>query len=151
MHIITLPLILTSILGQGLHLEIYMSGNILVVDDDKAICERLFRTLSANGYTVRVVTDGDACIQQLQGFNWDLVITDIVMPTIDGFELIVRIRQEFPAVKIIAMSGGSDDFNAEQLLSAASQFQVDGYLAKPIAKDDLLALVEEVSGSVKAS
>lgn len=105
-----------------------MAARILVVDDNPANLELLLYLLRAFGYRADGASDGHAGWELVAGGGYDLVLTDILMPGIDGYELARRIaglpdRPRIVAVTALAMAGDRDRM-------LASGF--DGYLSKPI-------------------
>ena len=83
-------------------------ANILVVDDDRQVCDLLKQVLEDRGDTVTCATNGVEGIKEYRSHPADLIILDILMPEKEGLETILDLRREFPQVKIIAMSGGSE-------------------------------------------
>src|SRR5689334_17772053 len=81
---------------------------ILVIDDDEGVREALRRQLERVGYRVRLATDGADGLANMRERAPDVVITDIIMPRLNGVEVIAAIRREFPSVRIIAISGGGN-------------------------------------------
>jgi DNA-binding response OmpR family regulator len=101
---------------------------VLIVDDESVICELLSRLFEAHDCTVFTAKDGNAGLRICRTRSVDLVITDLSMPDKDGFELVRTLRSEFPAIKIIAMSGM---LRSEGFLKAALAFGAHDTLAKP--------------------
>src|SRR5260370_37787243 len=81
-------------------------ARILVVDDDHDICEVLEMGLTHAGHEVRVAADGASALRLVRAQPLHLIITDIFMPGKEGIETIMEIRRDFPAVKVVAVSGG---------------------------------------------
>jgi two-component system, chemotaxis family, chemotaxis protein CheY len=82
-------------------------ADILLIDDDFTIRALLSLVLGAAGHTVREAQDGDEGVKQYHAKQPDIVITDLVMPTKGGLEVIAEIRRSKPAAKIIGMSGAT--------------------------------------------
>lgn len=120
-------------------------ARILVIDDDTKITEGLKRILEGDGHEVCTAPNGQDALRWFAGDPTDLVITDIYMPELDGIELIMRLRETFPEVPVIAMSGGSG-LSAETVLSAAGVLGAARTLAKPITAEGLRACVAEILG-----
>ncbi len=116
---------------------------ILLIDDDAAIRGVARRILERAGYEVLEAGEGEAGIRLMRDAAVDLVLTDIYMPGQDGIATIRRLRREWPAVKIITMSGGlragPGDLNAVAAALGATRT-----LSKPFAKDELLEVVRAV-------
>lgn len=105
-------------------------AHILVVDDDDQIRRYLSIFLRNDGHSVAEAADGDAAAEALQAAAFDLVVTDISMPGMDGLELIRAVRERQPAAGILAISGaGWDDPHLP--LKLAKHFGADATLLKP--------------------
>ncbi|MCK5386298.1 MAG: PAS domain S-box protein [Gammaproteobacteria bacterium] len=86
------------------------SENILVVDDEAAICELSKTLLTSKGYNVLVAESGDAALKILESNNdIDLILSDVVMPNMDGYKLAAKVREKYPQIKIQLVSGFDDD------------------------------------------
>jgi len=81
-------------------------ARILLIDDDEGFRGMLQRTLQRAGYEVVASGSGKEGLDLLSRVRVDLVLTDIIMPDMDGLEIIQRLRQTQPSLKIIATSGG---------------------------------------------
>jgi len=114
-----------------------MNNYILVIDDDASFRSYLTKMLTKKGYFVEAHSDGINALDGINCLSPDIVITDIIMPDIDGLEVIRRIKEKFPEIKIIAISGG-DSIEPDFYLSIASKLKVDYILKKPFKKADLL-------------
>lgn len=110
---------------------------ILIADDDPGTRQALKLTLEAAGYRVRVAADGAEAFSLQRESPADVLITDIFMPESDGFEAIDRFRRDFPATKIIAISGDAKRARREYL-PVAAMIGVDATLKKPFNTAQLL-------------
>ncbi|MCE9634119.1 MAG: response regulator [Planctomycetes bacterium] len=119
-----------------------MSAKILVVDDEHFVRDLLVKILARQGHDVRGVADAAEALRQLESESWDLVLTDVVMPGIDGFELLRRVKGSWPAVKVIVLTG----YARRQSISDFLLYGADEYLAKPFQVHELLAVVSRVTG-----
>ena len=115
---------------------------ILVVDDDEQVRRLASAYLSAAGHEVRQASHGKEALSVLDEWPPDLLLTDIVMPEMEGLQLIRLVRRLHPAVRIIAMSGGAVE-NAGLYLKTAGRFGADAMLNKPFRLADLLRAVAE--------
>lgn len=112
---------------------------ILVVDDEPQICHLIARVLETEGYLIAKAPDGLTAQKMLSEDVFDLIITDIVMPGINGIQLIKQIRQSFPG-DVIAMTGQSDGFTYEKLIG----FGASDFVRKPFTPDEMLLRVKRV-------
>jgi CheY-like chemotaxis protein len=110
---------------------------VLVVDDNEDMLESTKILLERAGYDVEVASNGERAMILQRERPADVLITDIFMPDKDGVELISHFRQEFPAVRIIAMSGGGVRTKRDYLADA-SLLGVDATLRKPFEPEALL-------------
>src|SRR5262245_58011117 len=108
-------------------------ARILVIDDDADLREVMQETLQSAGHEVLLAPDGIQGLELQRASPADVVITDIFMPDKEGIETICELKQEFPGVKIIAMSGGGTHVRKPAYLSTASELGADVVLRKPFA------------------
>jgi len=108
---------------------------LLVIDDEAKIADFLRRGLESAGYAVDVATDGQRAIDFIYGTNYDLVILDLMLPDIDGLDLLKKIRNRkvSPPVLILSARDAVDD------RVKGLEFGADDYLVKPFAFVELLA------------
>lgn len=127
-----------------------MTKQVLLIDDEAAVRLALTRVLERAGYRVRTAADGEAGLRELRAHGADVVITDIIMPKVDGVETITAIVREFPAVRIVAISGGGNygvtDYRPKAItttayLSAAQNAGAHAVLTKPFSTADVLAAI----------
>jgi CheY-like chemotaxis protein len=116
-----------------------MGARILVVDDDEGIRELLSLHLSAAGYEVQVAADAIAAGYIVLKAPPDLIITDVNMPHMDGFEFVKAIKSDpsLPPIPVIFLTSVEDGDARGKELGAA------GYVTKPVRADRLLALVAQ--------
>lgn len=119
-------------------------AQILVIDDDEGI-RNLLRTILGNaGHAVVEAENGFVGVARYQEHSVDLVITDIIMPEMDGIELIAEIRNMDPKARIIVMASGGRGLSAEFTLNVAEDFGVDRSISKPFTSRDILKIVSEI-------
>ncbi|MGC2412816.1 MAG: response regulator [Stellaceae bacterium] len=118
---------------------------ILVIDDDPQMRRLFVRILTGAGHTAHVADNGKQGIELFRSVSPALVITDIVMPDMEGIELIRELRREAPTVPILAVSGSG----RAVYLRAATAMGAAEVLAKPFRNDELLSLVEGLLETAK--
>lgn len=120
-----------------------MAFTVLIVDDDP-VFRAIASELLSPWFTCIDVDGGGRALSYLASFPVDLIITDILMPDIDGLQLIRSARDDGFRVPIIAVSGGGVGQDAEPLLSTARDLGVQGVAQKPLQPDQFLRLVKQV-------
>ncbi|HTV90498.1 MAG TPA: response regulator [Stellaceae bacterium] len=118
-------------------------AHILVIDDDAVLRRVITLALEAAGHTVLRCENGRKGIDFLVREHTDLLITDIVMPEMDGVETVRAARQLQPHLPILAISGGGS-FDPEGYLGVARVFGADAVLSKPFRPVDLVDKVTEM-------
>jgi two-component system, NtrC family, sensor kinase len=116
------------------------SASILVVDDEPGIALLCKRILSRAGYAVETQTDPRTAIHQLQQNRYDLLLVDIRMPEVDGFDVISRAQRAQPDIAVLVMTG----FGTVETAIRALRQGVDGLILKPFEQgEELLASVRQ--------
>ena len=118
-------------------------ARILIVDDEEQVRSVFRRILEGDGHQVEEAANGKIGTRLLKEAEYDLVLLDIVMPEQDGLETITSLRLEYPAMKILAISGGGQ-VGAHDYLSIAEKLGVSRTLQKPIYPKDLRETVHEL-------
>ena len=116
------------------------AARVLVVDDDAAVRDLVAAMLESGGYPVAVASNGREALSMLASDGFDVIITDLVMPEQEGIETIKLIRRDYPAVKVIAMSGA---FGGDYL-RIAGYLGAHGTIAKPLRIQTVLDTVQAV-------
>jgi DNA-binding response OmpR family regulator len=119
--------------------------SVLVIDDEPGVRTLLIRALRAAGFVTYEAPDGEAGIQVLERTAVDLVIVDIIMPRKEGVETILEMKKRWPALKVIAISGGGR-IGPEAFLSLAEGLGADAIMKKPL---NFKALIEQVHALLK--
>ena len=122
-----------------------MSQQILLVEDDHHLRSTWARLLSQHGLEVTEAENGSIAMEQMSQKPADLVITDMVMPVMDGVETIVALRRGYPGIKIIAISEGGFGM-AEDCLKIANKLGAQRTFAKPLVPRQLLEAIRELLG-----
>jgi DNA-binding response OmpR family regulator len=128
-----------------------MAKTVLIVDDELSIVEALRFLMEQNGYAVEIAIDGEGALETIAKVVPDLVLLDIMLPGIDGYEIceLVRLNPEWRKVKIIFLTakGRQEDIAKGMILGA------DDYVVKPFSNADIVRRVKQllapaVAGSV---
>jgi CheY-like chemotaxis protein len=117
-------------------------ARILVIDDNPEVLRALHKVLSAEGHAVADAPGSDEGIALHRADPFDLILTDIVMPGREGISTIIALRNEYPNLKIIAMSGGGD-FEPYGYLDIARRVGADRTLPKPFSREELIEAVND--------
>ena len=120
-------------------------ARILVIDDELVIRQALAIMLANVGHKVETAENGRAGLELLERESFDLVLTDILMPEMDGIEAMRKLRALPSPPKIVAMSGGVQ-LTREDFPRAAELLGADAALSKPFRARELYALVDRLLG-----
>ncbi|MHB8881474.1 MAG: sigma-54-dependent transcriptional regulator [Thermodesulfovibrionales bacterium] len=112
-------------------------GRILVIDDEDIVRTSCSRTLSPEGYEVKLVKNGFDGFALLEEEPFDLVLTDLKMPEIDGIEILRTIKEKWPAVEVIIITG----YQTVDTAVKSIKLGAFDYLEKPFTPDGLLSSV----------
>jgi DNA-binding response OmpR family regulator len=113
--------------------------DVLLIDDDVELCGMLTEYLSKHGFRVRTVHRGDSGLQAAQQRPWSLILLDVMLPGMDGFEVLRRIRQD-SSVSIVLLTARGEDVDR----IVGLEIGADDYLPKPFNPRELLARMRAV-------
>jgi len=121
-----------------------MSKKILVVDDEPSIARLVKMSLAVEGYEVKTAGSGFEAMESIEGDKPDLVVLDIMMPGMNGYEVCMEIRKKpvFKSVKIIFLTARGNPGDAQQGFSIGG----DDYIIKPFDPEELLEKVKGIVG-----
>ncbi len=119
-------------------------ARILVVDDEETIRELLSRTLALADYEVNVVPDGRTAVERMRLIPYDLLITDLRMPGVDGLTVIREARRLRADIPVIVVTGYSTEASAIEAINLG----VQGYLTKPFRVPRVLAAAAKALGEI---
>ena len=115
---------------------------ILLVDDDKMILQTIGDFLKRQGHDLKMAYDGAEALPLTEESAPDLVISDIQMPGMDGIDFLKAIRERFPDLPVVMMTGS----RAPETAIAALRQRANDYLTKPIQLEELQACIDRVAG-----
>ncbi len=112
-------------------------GRVLVIDDEAIVRISCQRVLTPEGYDVVVTSRGDEAIELLEKEQFDVVLTDLKMPDMDGIEVLKTIKQRWPEIQVIIITGYGTISTAVQAIKLGA-FE---YIEKPFTPEDILDVV----------
>ena len=121
-----------------------LAHHILLIEDDAASADSLKTLLELHGYRVQVARDGGQAHSAFHMRRPDFVITDLILPGENGFELIDRMKRSDESVPVLVLSAVS----LEDARALTERLGADGYLTKPAVPDELLAEIKEIAQRV---
>jgi CheY-like chemotaxis protein len=116
---------------------------ILLIDDMAGVRRAVVAMLTRAGHTVTAAETGDQGVELLKSRSFDLVITDMLMPGVDGSDVLSQVAGMAHPPRVIAMSGGGAGLSAESALRLA-RLKADAFLEKPFDSEDLLAAIDKL-------
>jgi CheY-like chemotaxis protein len=117
----------------------FMARTILIVEDDLVIRKSISQTLRQEGYEVDEASDGAQAVELLSERRFDLVISDFVMPRMDGLKVVEQVHSVSPQTPVIFLTGYLSRKSAESLLHGMAEF-----VQKPVTEELLLAKVQRL-------
>ena len=120
-----------------------MNSKILIIEDERSVRGLFSQFLEHEGFQVECASNGSEGLDKLKTAGADLVITDIMMPEMDGLEVVREIRKVNSTLPIIAVSGGMSN-GSVNYVSAARDFGADMIFEKPVSLVDLLESVKKL-------
>ena len=118
---------------------------ILVVDDDPECRDILMRLLTLSDYEVETVESGRDAVELLKRAEFKLVLTDIVMPDMDGLELLSHVKSHYPNIPVIMVTGRASNESKNEALEKGAE----GLILKPYTRDQLMTIVNETLAKQK--
>ncbi len=114
-----------------------------MVDDEAVIADTVVEILSHEGFEATAVTDGASAVELAKSFDPDVVLSDVIMPGLNGIEAGIKIRELVPKCKIILFSGQAATVDLlEKARTQGHKFEI---LAKPISPEKLIAVIRASS------
>jgi DNA-binding response OmpR family regulator len=121
-----------------------MGKRILIADDEPNIVVSLEFLMKQKGYDVRVVTNGDDALQAVIEFGPELILLDVMMPRLSGYDVCQKVRENpaWAGIRIIMLSAKGRDVEVNKGMAVGA----DAYVTKPFSTKDLLAQVARLLG-----
>jgi len=130
-------------------------AKILVIDDEKDVRITVGEILARAGYEVDTAADGKEGLEKMREFGADLVVTDVIMPGIDGVAVMNQVRAEYPGTPVLVISGGGNiapmeyepsAIKTNAYLASATVAGADATLTKPFDRKTLLDAIGKLLG-----
>jgi DNA-binding NtrC family response regulator len=115
-------------------------GKILVIDDEDIVRLSCSRTLVPEGYELKMAKNGTEGLKMLEEDAFDLVLTDLKMPNMDGIEVLANIKENWPATDVVIVTG----YQTVETAVKAIKLGAFDYIEKPFTPDSLIATVSNV-------
>jgi CheY-like chemotaxis protein len=112
--------------------------SILIVDDEKYICELLSELLGENDHRCDAAANGKEALDVLSRKRFDVIVTDVKMPLMDGFTLLKTVKQQYPGIAIVVMTAFGQEYSVREALALGAE----EYLPKPFHAEEVLSVVE---------
>jgi len=121
-----------------------MGKKILIADDEPNIVVSLEFLMKQKGYAVKVVTNGEEALNAVGEFGPDLILLDVMMPRMSGYDVCQKIRENpaWAAIRIVMLSAKGRDIEVTKGIAVGA----DAYVTKPFSTKDLIAKVRELLG-----
>jgi len=124
-----------------------MAGSVLIVDDETVVIRSCERILAPEGYSVQGATRAREAMDMIAKGDFDLIITDLKMPEVDGIELIRWIRKNSPGAGIVVITG----YPSQESIKDALELGIIDYLPKPFSPQLLVDVTEKAIAAVRAT
>jgi two-component system, cell cycle response regulator CpdR len=119
------------------------AAKVLVAEDNPAVREFIVRSLASAGYEVYSAIDGQQALDMLSRHGYDVLVTDIVMPNVDGIDLAMKAVHSYPNLRIVMISG----YGQERLRAHNLDTLVHKVIAKPFSLEDICDAVKNALSS----
>jgi DNA-binding NtrC family response regulator len=114
--------------------------NILIVDDERIVLDSCKRVLEADGYSVTLATSAEKALEAMSTDAFSLILMDIKMPGRDGMSLMREVKEKWPEVPVIIMSG----YVTNETVTQVSKTDAASFIAKPFTPDELAEAIRKV-------
>ena len=115
--------------------------NILVVDDDQDVCEYLQDFLTSEGYQVTIVNDPTQALEQMRQDEFHVVVLDIMMPKLNGIDLLTQIRQSDDDIAVIILTG----YPSLETATSSIEHDVSAYIRKPFTISEFREAIQRIA------
>ncbi len=117
---------------------------IMVVDDEPLVCKSLKRLLGKAGYDVEAFIDSRIAVEELDNKYFDVIITDLMMDNIDGLKLLEIVKEKYPDIKVVIITGYIEKLTADE----ATEKGAFAFVSKPFRIDDLKQIIKKAEAEL---
>jgi two-component system response regulator PilR (NtrC family) len=121
--------------------------SVLVVDDEKLLRDLMVKILTKEGYRVDTAADGVEALERLRDGQYHLLVSDIKMPRLNGFDLLKEVKEKYPELVVIMMTAYGDSFSVKDSLLMGA----DEYITKPFKNFEINLIVERACWRLQTS
>ena len=122
-------------------------NRMLLVEDDEFACSALRELFEENGWQVVVAENGIEAMRHMRQISFEVIVTDVFMPEMDGVELVRQIRLTDKTQKILAISGGGAGMGFDKAVDIIEAIGADAALQKPLRNEELLLAVDRLTAA----
>lgn len=115
-------------------------SSVIIVDDNVSLLDIFKNGLSSKGYLCKTVTNAASALELISKTSFDILLTDVAMPDMNGFELTEKVKRIRPNIAVIIMTGFIDDFSYDMAIEAGAT----DFIKKPFTLEELIARIEHV-------
>jgi DNA-binding NtrC family response regulator len=113
---------------------------VLIVDDDKVLASVLQQGLLAFDYPCKTASNGETALRMITSMSFDIMVTDIIMPGMDGLELTYKVKQLKPEISVIVITG----FQQDESYNRAIGYGASDFIKKPFSIDELIIRMDRI-------
>lgn len=113
---------------------------LLIVEDEKLLCWSIAQVLKKSGYNVKVAYSGEKAIEKIFSNNFDLLITDLKLPNINGVEVALAAKAHNPKIKLIVISAHKEEY----LNLIPKSIKFEKFIEKPFDLNEIISLVKQL-------
>lgn len=117
---------------------------ILLIDDDELFRQYLTTLLQRSGFQVRALPGGAGLLDIMAAESFDAVVTDLFMPEVDGIEIVISVRRQFPHIPVIGVTGERADNVDNPCIAAMIRLGAAAVIRKPVDQRELLTLLSRL-------
>jgi len=115
-------------------------SSVLIVDDEQFLRKILGRIISREGFSVDEATNGQQALDKMQSNNYDVVISDICMPSLNGIELLKEIKEHHQDTSVVLITGYAGEYTIDEMMTAGADY----FISKPFKNIEISQMLKEL-------